>query len=68
MPGTAEWPYHSLMPDHRQTAFMSLILSSPGKNLVIKQRLLTHLAVQKNQGSEKLLDLPKIRVDGRTES
>ena len=45
MPGTAEWPYHSLMPDHRQTAFMSLILSSPGKGLVIKQRLLTHLAV-----------------------
>lgn len=67
-PGAAKWPHHSLKPDHRQTAFVSLILSSPGKSLVMKQRLLTYSAVWKNQGSEKLLDLPKIRVDGRTES
>ena len=56
-PGAAKWPHHSLKPDHRQTAFVSLILSSTGKSLVMKQRLSTHLAGQKNQGSEKLLTL-----------
>ena len=60
-PGAAGWPYCSLMSGHRQSAFMSLILSSPCKSLVMKQGLLSHQAVKEIKAQRSYEIRPKPR-------